>query len=328
MPKTRRLHGLFLTLCTVCLLSFTWTRDVYATQYILDSVGIRDFLGINSGNSPSIIFSQDTSGGALPYGWGIAANQGGIAINDITSGTFPFSISAGAPNGSFFIDANGRIGLGTFTPGGNLHIFGQANQDVFNGVGPDPVNGPALNFGYSGNSFGRGSGFFNVRADPFATPPNPAIFFATANVPRMVITNTGQVGIGILPSQALDVFGNIRASGGFISGGSFLNVPDYVFEPDYKLLPLPALASYVEKEKHLPDIPSALEIKEQGVNMSELQMQLLKKVEELTLYTLQQEKTITELTSAKQQQKQTITELSDALAEVRARLAVLEQSHH
>jgi hypothetical protein len=81
-------------------------------------------------------------------------------------------------------------------------------------------------------------------------------------------------------------------------------------------------------EKHLPDIPSAQEIKEQGVNVSELQMQLLKKVEELTLYTLAQEKTITDLTTAKQQQAQTISALTNALSEVKARLAALEQGYH
>jgi hypothetical protein len=106
-------------------------------------------------------------------------------------------------------------------------------------------------------------------------------------------------------------------------------------------MPLPALASYVEKEKHLPDIPSAREIKTQGVNMSELQMQMLKKVEEFTLYTLEQEKTnrqqetiihqqeqtITALITARQHQEQTITALTDALNEVKARLTVLEQKH-
>ncbi|NOT58525.1 MAG: hypothetical protein HOP18_28350, partial [Deltaproteobacteria bacterium] len=45
-----------------------------------------------------------------------------------------------------------------------------------------------------------------------------------------------------------------------------------------------------EKERHLPEIPSAETIKQEGVNLSEFQMQLLKKIEELTLYTIEQEK--------------------------------------
>ncbi|MBM4258474.1 MAG: hypothetical protein FJ147_21575 [Deltaproteobacteria bacterium] len=104
----------------------------------------------------------------------------------------------------------------------------------------------------------------------------------------MIITNTGRIGIGTLtPSQLLDVAGNVRADS-FIAGSTTLNVPDYVFAKNYKLRPLSELAAYITKEQHLPEIPSAKEIQQQGIDISEFQMQLLKKVEELTLYTLQQ----------------------------------------
>lgn len=239
---------------------------------------------------------------------------------------------------------NGRVGIGMANPGGNLHIFGGATQDIFNGIGPDPVTGPAMNFGYSGNSFGRGSGFFNVRPDASATGINPSLRFATNNFQRMVVTNIGRVGIGtVAPTQRLDVNGNIRTSGNFIAGGTTLNVPDYVFEPDYTLTPLPELAAYIQREKHLPDLPSAAEIKAEGLNLTEFQMGLLKKVEELTLYTLAQEKTITtqasvieELTRSNQAQEQTITELQGQGVTIKAlqgslealteRLAALEQA--
>jgi len=94
-----------------------------------------------------------------------------------------------------------------------------------------------------------------------------------------------------------------HASGGFIAGGSFLNVPDYVFKQDYKLIPLSALASYVGKEKYLPDIPSAQEISEQRVNVSELQMELLKKGEELSSYTVEQNGEIVEQEKTNRQQE-------------------------
>jgi hypothetical protein len=104
----------------------------------------------------------------------------------------------------------GRIGIGTTTPGGQLHIFGGAPLDVFSGMGPDLVNGPAMNYGYSGATFGRGSGFFNVRPDASAIPPNPSLRFMTVNVQRMIITNLGNVGIGTTsPAQKLDVVGNV-----------------------------------------------------------------------------------------------------------------------
>lgn len=76
-----------------------------------------------------------------------------------------------------------------------------------------------------------------------------------------------------------------------------LNIPfpDYVFNEDYKLLPLNKLDEYIKTNKHLPGIKSASEYEESGkVNIAELQIQLLEKVEELTLHTINQEKKINE----------------------------------
>src|SRR4030095_14631743 len=97
--------------------------------------------------------------------------------------------------------------------------------------------GPAFNFGYSGASFGAGTGFFNVRGN--VSGVNPSLRFAAVNQQRMIITNAGRVGIGTLsPTQLLDVAGSVRATS-FIAGSTTLTVPDYVFEPDYQLMPLP-----------------------------------------------------------------------------------------
>jgi hypothetical protein len=67
------------------------------------------------------------------------------------------------------------------------------------------------------------------------------------------------------------------------------NIPDYVFEPNYKLLTLDELRSYITTNKHLPNVPSANEFAETGVDLGELNRLLLEKVEELTLYILQLE---------------------------------------
>jgi len=269
-----------------------------------------------SSTSPRIFF-DDTNTVTNPD-WLIFADQFIFEVFDNVNGTFPFTISPGAPDSSLAVRETGNVGLGTFFPQGNLHIFGAANQDLFSGMGPDLTNGPAFNFGYSGNSFGPGTGFFNVRGANSGV--NPSLRFATANVQRLIITNAGRVGIGTLaPTQPLDVNGNIRANGSFISGATTLNVPDYVFEPNYQLMPLTELGSYVAREKHLPDVPSAQEIKEQGVNVSELQMQLLKKVEELTLYAVEQER-------INHQQTQTISAQGKLLQQLTARLAVLERT--
>ena len=66
--------------------------------------------------------------------------------------------------------------------------------------------------------------------------------------------------------------------------------PDYVFHPTYELRSLPSLEKYINENKHLPDVPSAEEVKKNGVDMGETQSALLKKVEELTLYIIEQNK--------------------------------------
>jgi hypothetical protein len=71
-----------------------------------------------------------------------------------------------------------------------------------------------------------------------------------------------------------------------------LNVPgpDYVFEKDYNLMSLEEIKAYIEKHKHLPEVPSAKEMETNGVNLSEMNMILLKKVEELTLHVIELKK--------------------------------------
>jgi hypothetical protein len=118
-------------------------------------------------------------------------------------------------------DVNGAVVIGNAGQTGNLQIFGTAGQDVFAGMGPDVNNGPAFNYGYAGTSFGRSAGFFNVRPDASAVAPNPSLRFMTANVQRMIVTNTGNVGIGTLaPQSLLDVAGDIRVAGNAIVSGN------------------------------------------------------------------------------------------------------------
>lgn len=77
-----------------------------------------------------------------------------------------------------------------------------------------------------------------------------------------------------------------------------LDWPDYVFSPEYKLLSLKELKSYVEKNKHLPNIPSAQEVnKNAAFSTGELQIKMLEKIEELTLYIIELEKEINSIKS-------------------------------
>ncbi len=71
--------------------------------------------------------------------------------------------------------------------------------------------------------------------------------------------------------------------------------PDYVFEEHYSLMPLHEVETYLKTNKHLPAIPSESEIKSSGIDLGEMQVKLLEKVEELTLYLIEQNKEIEKL---------------------------------
>ena len=70
---------------------------------------------------------------------------------------------------------------------------------------------------------------------------------------------------------------------------------DFVFDEDYRLPSLYELEKYVTTNRHLPDIPSAKEVEDNGVDLCEMNAKLLQKVEELTLYVIDLQKQIDEL---------------------------------
>jgi len=76
-----------------------------------------------------------------------------------------------------------------------------------------------------------------------------------------------------------------------------MNLPDYVFEKDYELMPLSEVKKYVDEHKHLPEVPSAQEVKDNGMALGDMTSILLKKIEELTLHTIEQEQRIKKLES-------------------------------
>ncbi len=81
--------------------------------------------------------------------------------------------------------------------------------------------------------------------------------------------------------------------------------PDYVFEKDYQLMPLPDLEQYLIKHKHLPEIPSAKDVEKDGYSLGNMNILLLKKVEELTLYLIEQQKELSEQQKEIEQLKKT-----------------------
>lgn len=104
----------------------------------------------------------------------------------------------------------------------------------------------------------------------------------------MNFLSNGNVGIGTeSPSEKLAVNGNIRAKEVKVETA---NWPDYVFEEDYKILGLTELERFIKINKHLPDVPSASIIEQDGLNLGEMNKVLLKKIEELTLHLIQKDK--------------------------------------
>lgn len=115
----------------------------------------------------------------------------------------------------------------------------------------------------------------------------------------------GNVGIGTNDPQAkLAVNGVILAKE--VKVKNDITVPDYVFEPDYNLPSLNEIESYVKENKHLPEIPSAADIKRDGLDLSQMNLLLLKKVEELTLHLIEKDKQIQNLHSQLAEQHEDI----------------------
>ena len=221
-----------------------------------------------TGNTPTLRLEQDGSSGFTPQTWDVAGNETNFFVRDVTnSSKLPFRIRPGAPSSSIDIAADGDVGIGTGSPNAPLHVKDAAG--AASTVLELENNGPAklrLN-----NST---SDYWDLNA--------------SANGLRMNANGSASV------SFRLDTNGDVTIAGSLTTGTSTV-YPDYVFESDYQLMPLEDLAEYIKKEKHLPRIPKAAEVSKKGLNITELQVKLLEKVEELTLYTLSQQETINAL---------------------------------
>ena len=162
---------------------------------VLNTAGGGTVSGAGRNASPS---STGMGGGSFVLGGSGTTNKVPLWLDN--SGTLGNSV---------ITNVGAVVGVNTATPQGQLHLFGYSAEDVFSGMGPDLVSGPAFNFGYAGFSFGRSAGFLNSRPDALAVAPNPSLRFLTSNIQRMIITNTGNVGIATTsPANSLSFGGN------------------------------------------------------------------------------------------------------------------------
>ena len=111
---------------------------------------------------------------------------------------------------------------------------------------------------------------------------------------KMIILPSGNVAIGKTSTDyKLDVAGTIRADEILVEANG--QTADFVFSDTYNLKDLSEVEDYIKTHKHLPDIPSATQMEEQGVNLAEMNKLLLQKVEEMMLYLIKKEKEINKL---------------------------------
>ncbi|SEO97041.1 hypothetical protein SAMN05444671_3846 [Flavobacterium sp. CF108] len=116
------------------------------------------------------------------------------------------------------------------------------------------------------------------------------VFIADGATLAIKAIQNGNVGIGTAnPDEKLTVKGKIHTQEVRVDMLGPL-VPDYVFENDYKIKTLEEVENYIKENKHLPEVPSAQEIEKNGLMLAEMNMTLLKKIEEMTLYMIEMKK--------------------------------------
>ena len=161
--------------------------------------------------------------------------------------------------------------------------FTQTGASLYYGWAPPP--GP-LDFTveYLINGVVQNTDFFTITFE--ANPPTPSSTSLWNSNGSTAYFNSGSVGIGTsTPGEfRLAVNGPIRAKEVKVESS---NWPDYVFTEDYDLPSLEEVQKHIDKNGHLFNIPSALEIKTNGLELGEMNRLLLEKIEELTLYILE-----------------------------------------
>lgn len=194
----------------------------------------------------------------------------------------------------------GQVGIGTTTPLGGYLL---------------DIAGPVKSFGNTTHFVAQTTGGTNSWARFYMRSSSQSWFIGTSqnfignqlyigdetfNLTRFAIQPNGgaiymQGGVGIntynTTGYALAVNGNIRSKEVIVESGW----ADYVFDKNYKLPSLDELEIFIRQNKHLPNIPTAAEIESNGLHVGDVQKKMMEKIEELTLYVIEQDKRINNL---------------------------------
>lgn len=198
--------------------------------------------------------------------------------------------------------ANGHVGIGTSNPGTKLHIVGSGNS-----IGQFAVQSTAGNTAQMSIRAGSAS---NLSQVIHSNTGNNKLWIQSARwglddswglyytpdggsnwkVPFSVKTS-GRIVMG-----SNNDLSSVKVLGGIcVVPNSSQVCPDYVFESDYSLRSIEELEAYLIENKHLPNVKSAKEIEEEGMNVVDMSYSLLEKVEELSLYIIDMNKRVDEL---------------------------------
>jgi hypothetical protein len=186
---------------------------------------------------------------------------------------------------------SGNVGIGTTAPNHELVIQGDdPAMQIRDAQTNNSENAARLEL------LERADGNFNGGAFLWWNGESNKLLIGTknngTNTNVLVINRAASnVGIGTTnpsPSDRLAVNGRIRAKEIVVETGW----SDFVFNHDYKLMSLPEVENYIQKHRHLPGIPSATEVDNNGVQVGQMESRLLQKVEELTLHIIDLHKQI------------------------------------
>jgi hypothetical protein len=260
----------------------------------------------------SLYFPTKTSGGGDNTNKIISANNLSLAGGDRRQDS----------RANLFLSANGNVGIGTADPSAKLHVNGNLRLD--NGALSIKDN-KDINLDISWVWFVNKQDTLYYKK--IMTTTNNGISFGVNNKYVMDIEpNNGKGyvmifkdGSGLHPTKISSYNKNKYAlfvEEGILSEdyaiGPQSSWADHVFKVDYKLQTLNEVENYIKTNNRLPDMPSATDVKENGYTLHDMNVKLLQKVEELTLYSIEQNKKIEELEGIAKSY-QTLLERLDAM---------------
>ncbi|MES2777045.1 MAG: hypothetical protein V4722_22905 [Bacteroidota bacterium] len=191
----------------------------------------------------------------------------------------------------FRFTGTGDLGIATDVPGARLHVNAVGTTATAMIVNDET---PTIQL----QSSGVDKGVLQLNGDDIRIGTNFSnasgrVVLRSGGVDRVFLDNAGNFSIGTTTAAAGYIF---RVGGKMIAEEIRVKPegtwPDYVFSKHYQLQPLEKVEAFIAQHSHLPNIPSAATVQQQGVAVGEMQNKLMEKVEELTLYLIKANKEI------------------------------------